>query len=83
MIDCTQFIHSLLEEFKKTPGTASVQIRCSLPAEELTLGILNTIFSQVDEVLRPQDLKVDSVIFSDESPDSGSKDFFIRVSVMK
>lgn len=82
MIDCNQFINSLLEEFNKTPGTSSVQIRCSLPAEQLSLGILNTIFTQINEVLQPQDLRVDSVIFADESHDSGSKDFFIKASVI-
>lgn len=83
MIDCTQFVIPLLEEYNKTPGTDNVQIRCSLPADELTIGVLNTIFQQVDEAVKSHDLKVDSVIFADESQDSGSKDFFIKISVIK
>ena len=80
MIDCTQFIHSLLEEFKKTPGTTSVQIRCSLPAEELTVGVLDLIQTEIDKILFEEDLVVTQITFAKDSQDPGSKDFFVKIS---
>lgn len=79
-IDCTQYSTLLVQELNKTPGTTSVEVRCSLPADQLTVGVLDSIKTEIDKVLFEQDVQVDKVYFAKDSLDSSSKDFFIKIS---
>jgi hypothetical protein len=79
-IDCTQYSTLLVQELNKTPGTTSVEVRCSLPAEQLTPGVLDLIKTEIDKNLFEENIQVDSVHFAKESMDKGSKDFFIKIS---
>lgn len=80
MIDCTPFTQILIEEFNKTPGTSAVEVRCSLPAEELTVGVLDLIQAEIDKILFEEDLVVTQITFAKDSQDPGSKDFFVKIS---
>lgn len=80
MIDCTQYTLLLVTEFNKTPGTSSVEVRCSIAANELEVGILDQIKQQIDELLFEDALVVDRILFAEQSEDPNAKDFFIRIT---
>lgn len=80
MLDTKLYSAQVEQEFEKDENTQTVEIRCSLPANFLTVTVLEEIQDGVDRDLSVKGLTVETVRFTEDSLEPDSKDFFLKVT---
>lgn len=80
MLDTKLYSAQVEQEFAKDENTQTVEIRCSLPANFLTVTVLEEIQDGVDRDLSVKGLTVEAVRFTEDSLEPDSKDFFLKVT---
>lgn len=80
MLDTRLYSAQVEQEFAKDENTQTVEIRCSLSANFLTVTVLEEIRDGVDRDLSVKGLTVEAVRFTEDSLEPDSKDFFLKVT---